>query len=181
MFEVCKTLFNKAREKSREFSALSTFAEVCYGKDHKDLSEGTIPVFGSGGIMRYADRALYYGNESILIPRKGSLNNILYVSDPFWSVDTMFYTKIKKKHGGKYLYFYLQTVDMEFMNAGSAVPSMTTEILNRVMIPNPGDDILEQFDTAVQPMFDMIKNNKKLNNKLESCRQALIKRLFTML
>lgn len=178
LFEVCKILFNEARKKSTEYSALTTFAEICYGKDHKDLSEGTIPVFGSGGIMRYVDRALYQGNESVLVPRKGSLNNILYVSEPFWSVDTMFYTKMKKKHCGKYLYFYLLSIDMELMNAGSAVPSMTTEILDKMIIPNPGNDVLEQFDTAAQPFFDMIKNKKKVNNKLESYRQALIKKMF---
>ena len=128
--------------------------------------------------MRYVDRALYQGNESVLVPRKGSLNNILYVSEPFWSVDTMFYTKMKKKHCGKYLYFYLLSIDMELMNAGSAVPSMTTEILDKMIIPNPGNDVLEQFDTAAQPFFDMIKNKKKVNNKLESYRQALIKKMF---
>ena len=179
LFELCKSLFNKIRKESNDESALSTFAEVCYGKDHKELSDGTIPVFGSGGIMRYSNKALYDGEESVLIPRKGSLNNILYVSDPFWSVDTMFYTKIKRKYGGKYLYFFLRTIDMELMNAGSAVPSMTTEILNEFMIPDPGDDILEYFDTTIQPIFDLIKNNNKTIKTLEICRQTMIKRLFT--
>ena len=179
LFEVCKSLFNKIRKESNGESALSTFAEVCYGKDHKELSDGTIPVFGSGGIMRYSNKALYDGEESVLIPRKGSLNNILYVSDPFWSVDTMFYTKIKRKHGGKYLYFFLRTIDMELMNAGSAVPSMTTEILNEFMIPDPGDDVLEYFDKTIQPIFDIIKNNNKTIKTLEICRQTMIKRLFT--
>ena len=179
LFELCKSLFNKIRKESNGKSALSTFAEVCYGKDHKELSDGTIPVFGSGGIMRYSNKALYDGEESVLIPRKGSLNNILYVSEPFWSVDTMFYTKIKRKHGGKYLYFFLRTIDMELMNAGSAVPSMTTEILNEFMIPDPGDDLLEYFDTTIQPIFDIIKNNNKTIKTLEICRQTMIKRLFT--
>ncbi len=31
-----------------------------YGKDHKKLLNGKIPVLGSGGVMRYADTALYY-------------------------------------------------------------------------------------------------------------------------
>ena len=37
---------------------LSDLIEVCYGKDHKKLHDGDIPVYGSGGIMRHVDRAL---------------------------------------------------------------------------------------------------------------------------
>ena len=49
---------------------LSDLIEVCYGKDHKKLHDGDIPVYGSGGIMRHVDRALYE-QESVLVPRKG--------------------------------------------------------------------------------------------------------------
>ena len=54
---------------------LGELLTIKYGKDHKQLSDGIYPVYGSGGIMRYGDRYLY-DKESILIPRKGSLNNI---------------------------------------------------------------------------------------------------------
>ena len=55
---------------------LKEMLEIRYGKDHKKLSAGTIPVYGSGGLMRLADKALYSG-ESVLIPRKGTLNNVM--------------------------------------------------------------------------------------------------------
>ena len=32
---------------------LGDVLEIKYGKDHKQLNEGNIPVYGSGGIMRY--------------------------------------------------------------------------------------------------------------------------------
>lgn len=43
---------------------LGDILELKYGKDHKALKDGNIPVFGSGGIMRYADTSLY-DDESI--------------------------------------------------------------------------------------------------------------------
>ena len=70
---------------------LSDLLDIRYGKDHKKLNDGNIPVYGSGGVMRLADGILYNG-ESVLIPRKGTLNNVLYVNCPFWTVDTMFYS-----------------------------------------------------------------------------------------
>ena len=61
---------------------LSDLITVKYGKDHKKLADGIYPVYGSGGIMRYAERPLY-NKESVLIPRKGTLNNVIYVNQQF--------------------------------------------------------------------------------------------------
>ena len=83
---------------------------IKYGKDHKKLNEGNFPCLGSGGIMRYVD-AYLYDDESILIPRKGSLNNIMFQDSPFWTVDTMFWSKIdKSKVFPKYLFYKLSSV-----------------------------------------------------------------------
>jgi type I restriction enzyme S subunit len=77
---------------------LSDIARISNGKDHKQLADGDIPVYGSGGIMRYANQHIY-DQESVLIPRKGSIGNIFYVNTPFWTVDTIFYTKISMSTG----------------------------------------------------------------------------------
>ena len=45
--------------------------------------------------MRRVNESLYSG-ESVLIPRKGTLNNVLYVNESFWTVDTMFYTHMTR-------------------------------------------------------------------------------------
>ncbi|MFY0650741.1 MAG: restriction endonuclease subunit S [Cyclobacteriaceae bacterium] len=54
---------------------LGEVAKIKYGKDHKKLDAGSIPCIGTGGVMRYVDSFLSE-KESVLIPRKGSLNNI---------------------------------------------------------------------------------------------------------
>lgn len=108
---------------------LSDLIIVRYGKDHKKLADGSFPVFGSGGLMRKVERPLY-DKESVLIPRKGTLNNVMYINEPFWSVDTMFYTEMKFPNIAKFVYHFLKSKDLASMNAGSAVPSMTTDILS---------------------------------------------------
>ena len=84
-----------------EVKKLGEIVEIKYGKDHKNLESGEIPVYGSGGIMRYANKSLYE-MESVLIPRKGTLGNLFYLNKPFWCVDTMFYTKMKYDNSAKY-------------------------------------------------------------------------------
>lgn len=145
---IYKKMFIEDADESWETVKLSEFIEVKYGKDHKNLQEGNIPVYGSGGVMRYANRALY-DKESVLIPRKGSLNNIIYIDEPFWSVDTMFYTTMKKENIAKYFYEFIRTKDFLNLDTGSAVPSMTTEYLNAMEILNPDEKTLEIFEDNV--------------------------------
>lgn len=157
---------------------LGDYVEVKYGKDHKKLVEGDFPVYGSGGIMRYVDTFLYSG-ESVLIPRKGTLGNVMYVNEAFWSVDTMFYTVMRTRNIAKFIYLFLNRIDLKSMNVGSAVPSMTTNILNNMKIIKPPSQILEQFDSLIAPMFQMIKHNKEENKTLEDTRDALLPKLLS--
>ena len=156
---------------------LSDLITVKYGKDHKKLNDGNYPVYGSGGTMRYVEKFLY-DKESVLIPRKGTLNNVFYINEPFWSVDTMFYTEMKKENITKYVYFFVKGKDLNSMNAGSAVPSMTTEILNAIEVVIPSDEYLEKFENIVSPMFKQIKQCIIENENLASVRDTLLPKLM---
>ena len=100
-----------------EFKRLGDIVRIKNGKDHKSLGDGEFPVYGSGGIMRYAD-TYAYNKPSVLIPRKGSLGNLFFVDVPFWTVDTIFYTEINEAQVcPKYLYYFLTTVGLGEMKA----------------------------------------------------------------
>lgn len=123
-----------------EWKNLSDVARIKNGKDHKSLGEGKFPVYGSGGIMRYADNYAY-NKSSVLIPRKGSLGNLFFVDVPFWTVDTIFYTEIDEAQiRPKYLYYFLTTVGLGDMNQAGGVPSQTQSVLNKLKIPVPCPD-----------------------------------------
>lgn len=157
---------------------LSDLITVKYGKDHKKLSNGEFPVYGSGGIMRYVERPLY-NKESVLVPRKGTLNNVLYVNEPFWSVDTMFYTEMRQSNIAKYVFHYLKGKDLASMNAGSAVPSMTTAILNAMELRIPDANTLKRFEDLVSPMYVAMADNNTQSAKLEALRDTLLPRLMS--
>ena len=173
---IYRKMFIEDADESWETVKLSKFIEVKYGKDHKDLQEGNIPVYGSGGVMRYANRALY-DKESVLIPRKGSLNNIIYIDEPFWSVDTMFYTTMKKENIAKYFYEFIRTKDFLNLDTGSAVPSMTTEYLNAMEILNPDEKTLEIFEYNVSKIYTEIKKNNIEIVKLNQMKQLVISQI----
>lgn len=157
---------------------LSDLITVKYGKDHKKLADGIYPVYGSGGIMRYVERPLY-NKESVLIPRKGTLNNVMYVNQPFWSVDTMFYTKMKLPNVAKFVYHFVKAKDLASMNAGSAVPSMTTDILNAMEVVIPSASALEEFESLVAPMYEAMEANDVQSKALSQMRDTLLPKLMS--
>ena len=157
---------------------LSDLVAVKYGKDHKKLDGGCYPVYGSGGIMRYVEKPLYTG-ESVLIPRKGTLNNVMYVNGAFWSVDTMFYTEMLRPNIAKFVYHFVKGKDLASLNAGSAVPSMTTNILNAMPLYVPDDETLSIFEETVTPMYSQMQENEKQSANLANIRDTLLPRLMS--
>jgi len=142
--------------KGVEFKKLEEIAKIVHGKDYKKFGEGNIPVYGSGGIMTYIDKSAY-DKPTVLIPRKGSIENIFYLDIPFWNIDTIFYTKIDAgKIIPKFFYYFIKTIDLKKLDTGSGRPSLTMEILNKLKIPVPPlseqtriVSILDKFDALV--------------------------------
>lgn len=159
-----------------EVGLLSDLITVKYGKDYKHLNNGNIPLYGSGGIMSYVDEILY-DKPSVLIPRKGSLNNILYIKTPFWSVDTMFYTIPKIDNTLIYVFNVLSKMDFNSLNVGSAVPSMTTEYLNSMQILIPGNNVLKAFEFELNQLEDYKISINNQNQKLTQLQSLLLRRL----
>ena len=158
---------------------LGDVIEIKYGKDHKNIADGNIPVYGSGGLMRKCEKALYTG-EAVLIPRKGSLNNIMYVNEAFWTVDTMFYTLPKRCDVGFLVYFFLRTLDMYSLDIGSAVPSMTTSILNSLEMTLPPAALLEKFQNSVYIYHRQHSLLRHQNDRLSEARERLLPWLMYM-
>lgn len=125
------------KDQTVEWKKLGEVCRIKNGRDYKHLGEGNIPVYGSGGIMRYVD-TFVYDKPTVLIPRKGSLKNLFYLDRPFWNVDTIFYTEIDTNQIlPKFLYHFLTTQNLEKLNMAGGVPSLTQTVLNKLPIPLP--------------------------------------------
>ena len=140
---------------------LEDILKIKNGKDYKHLKKGEYPVYGTGGVMTYVDDFVY-DKPSVLIPRKGSLDKIYYVEEPFWNVDTIFYTEINENEViPKYVYYYLQNEHLEKLNIAGGIPSLTQATLNKVKITIPSKDIqksvvevLDNFDKICNSLMD---------------------------
>ena len=152
---------------------LQEFLTIKNGRDHKHLATGSHPVYGSGGEMRRVNEYLFSG-ESVLMPRKGTLNNIMYVNESFWTVDTMFYSEMKIVHSAKYVFFAIKDIDFTKWNSGTGLPSMTASTLYNISMIKPSDDLLKRFNDVLIPVFYKIKQTKDECEKLIRQRDELL-------
>ena len=145
---------------------LRDLVKIKNGKDHKTVSNGTIPIYGSGGIMRYGNQFLY-DKPSILLPRKGTLDNIQFSKIPFWTVDTIYYTEINEDVAEPYLlYNYLKILNLENLNTGTGVPSMTFDSYYNLKILLPNLNVQKKIANILMDIDNKIELNNKLNDNL---------------
>ena len=152
---------------------LEYFLTIKNGRDHKHLAEGLYPVYGSGGEMRRVNENLYRG-ESVLMPRKGTLNNIMYVDEAFWTVDTMFYSEMKIPHCAKYIFFAIKDIDFTRWDSGTGVPSMTASTLYNLLMIKPIKDLLKKFDMTITPIFYKMKQIRVESEELAKQRDDIL-------
>ena len=148
------------------------------GKDHKSLDIGPYPVLGSGGVMRYVNKFLY-NKTSILLPRKGTLSNIQYIKEPFWTVDTLFYTIINDELAVPYyLYLYIKSLDLSGFDSGASIPSMNKKAYNKIKINLPEKNVQFKIASILSAYDDLIENNNKRIKILEQMAENLYKEWF---
>ena len=152
---------------------LSELIEIKNGKDHKSLCDGPYPVFGSGGVMRYVSEYLY-DKPSVLLPRKGTLDNIQYCDTPFWTVDTLYYTEVDTNLVNPYyLYRYLRLLDLSKLDTGTGVPSMTFDSYYGIRVTLPSVEEQNKIAHILQSLDKKIDINRQINDNLEAMAKQL--------
>ena len=119
---------------------ISDILEIKHGKDYKSESAkyGTYPVIGTGGVITYIDSFLCDW-DCVCIGRKGTINKPIYMDEPFWSVDTLFYTK-PLCGVSKFQYYLFERINWLSYNEASGVPSLSASTIKRIEVNIPSFD-----------------------------------------
>lgn len=151
-----------------EVKTLGDLLSICNGRDYKHLSQGSIPVYGTGGIIAMVNDYLYDG-ETICIGRKGTIDKPQYHKGKIWTVDTLFYTK-NFFANPLFLYFKSQTINWHAINEATGVPSLTSKNIAKVQIPLPPTlaeqekiaDALSKTDKLINDLGALIEKKKAI-------------------
>ncbi len=107
-----------------EAKKLGELLTICHGKSQHEVEmiDGPFPILATGGKIGTASRPLY-DKPSVLIGRKGTINQPQYMDRQFWTVDTLFYSIIKGNNNAKFIYYRFLLIDWMQYNEASGVPS----------------------------------------------------------
>ena len=151
---------------------------IKYGKDHKSLNDGDIPVYGTGGLMRHVNKYLYDG-ESILIGRKGTIDKPKYINEKFWTVDTLFYTEIEESIVPLFLYQHALEVNWLGLNEATGVPSLNTTSIYNIDISIPSKEEQTKIASFLSAVDEKISQLTKKHELLSQYKQGMMQKLFS--
>ena len=148
------------------------------GKE-RPKDKGPIPVYGGNGILDYTDKHNYDG-ETIIIGRVGAYcGAVYYTNNPIWVSDNALAAKPKEGNHAKFIYYYLQNLNLNDFAEGSSHPLVTQRLLNSidVRIPNNIDE-QHRIASILSSLDDKIDLLNRENATLEAMAETLFRQWF---
>lgn len=158
----------------KEFSEMF---KIGNGRDYKHLSEGNIPVYGSGGLMLYVDNFLYDG-ESACIGRKGTIDKPMFLTGKFWTVDTLFYTYDFVNCLPKFIYYIFQNINWSNHNEAGGVPSLSKANIYKIKNKFPLIEEQQKIASVLSSVDELIVAQREKIEALKEHKKGLMQGLF---
>ena len=157
---------------------LGELVDVCSGRDYKHLSEGTIPVYGTGGYMLSVNDALSYDRDAIGIGRKGTIDRPYILKAPFWTVDTLFYAIPREKVDLNFAFDIFQNIDWKKKDESTGVPSLSKTAINDIDVLAPKHDEQQTIGQFFAALDDLITLHQRELEKLKNIKKSCLENMF---
>lgn len=154
---------------------------MLYGKALKADTRisGEYPVIGSSGIVDYHNDYLVEA-PGIVIGRKGTIGEVIWIDENFFPIDTTFYVKDLLGAGGLYFhYFLLKEQEFKKIASDSAVPGLNRNQAMDNIVTIPDLNVIKCFNAIVQPVFQKKEENTNEIKTLTQIRDTLLPKLMT--
>ena len=157
---------------------LGDVVDVRSGKDYKHLSEGNIPVYGTGGFMLSVNQALSYDEDAIGIGRKGTIDKPYILKAPFWTVDTLFYAIPREKVDLNFAFDVFQNIDWKKKDESTGVPSLSKTAINEIDVLVPQYDEQQPLGQFFNRIDNLITLHQRELEKLQNIKKSMLEKMF---
>lgn len=153
--------------------------KVKSGKDQKliECINGKYPILGTGGQIGTTNSFLY-DKPSVLIGRKGTINKPQYMTTPFWTVDTLFYTDIKEEFNTKYIFYAFQNINWKKYDESTGVPSLSCKTIEEILYYIPNKDEQDKISTFITLLDKKIELQQRRIEALKIYKKGLVSHIF---
>ena len=151
---------------------------IVSGKNQSAVANpnGRYPIYGSGGLMGYADDYLCEAGTTI-VGRKGTINRPIFVTEPFWNIDTAFGIVPGEALNQKYLYYFCVHFNFMPLDKSTGRPSLAKSDLLKIEMPVPPLPEQERIVARIEELFSQldagVETLKKTKAQLTVYRQAV--------
>jgi len=148
------------------------------GLREADRRDGPYLVVGSSGVVGKHTECRVKG-PGIVIGRKGSAGEIIWIEDDFWPIDTTYWVEIKNKDVSlEYLYYALKSLNLSALTITTAVPGLNRDdvLLKSFSVPGLSVQlkVVERFK-RIQAMKEGFKNQVV---KIRNIQKQIINQIF---
>ena len=157
---------------------LGDVVDVRSGKDYKHLSEGNIPVYGTGGFMLSVNQALSYDEDAIGIGRKGTIDKPYILKAPFWTVDTLFYAIPREKVDLNFAFDVFQNIDWKKKDESTGVPSLSKTAINEIDVLVPQYDEQQPLGQFFNRIDNLITLHQRKCDELKEFKKYMLQNMF---
>ena len=173
-------MFGDIRERGRfKAKKWKDVLDIFNGKDYKavQVDKGGYPVYGSGGIIARANDYICPAG-TIIIGRKGSINNPILVNEKFWNVDTAFGIVPKEIINISYLYYFCKHYNFNYLNKATTLPSLTKRDLLEIEINIPDLEEQVKFSGFVNQINKLKSDVQKSIDETQLLMDSLMQEYF---
>ena len=162
-------------EKGWEVKKLGEVCEITCGQDYKKVLDenGKYPIYGTGGVMGWSSEYRCPRN-SVIIGRKGNINNPIKVDVDFWNVDTAFgVTPYSEIMNVDYFFYFCKQYDFTQHDVSVTIPSLRRVDILKIIIPLPPLSLQQSFAEkieAIEKQKALIQQSIKETETLFNCR-----------
>ncbi len=163
-----------------EVKRIGDVLTIAHGKSQHVVEDrnGIYPILATGGRIGTANRFLY-DKPSVLIGRKGTIDRPQYMDQPFWTVDTLFYSVIYEPNNAKYLFYQFCLIDWKQHNEASGVPSLNARTIERIELNVPPPEEQTAIAAVLSDMDAEIAALETRLTKTRSLKQGMMHELLT--
>ncbi len=149
----------------------------------QEREDGTIPVYGSNGIVGYHNRSITE-KPCIIVGRKGSFGKVTFSEKKCYPIDTTYYIDCTStKNYMRWLWYLLPLLKMDEFSRDSAVPGLNREDAYRNIVTLPSSyeqqQIATYLDRKTAQIDNLISKKQKLIELLKEERSATINQAVT--
>jgi len=157
------------------------FLEYGASLPEKARIEGSIPVYGSNGVVGYHNEKLVSG-PGIIIGRKGTVGAVTWAENDFWAIDTTYFIskeQCKEILNLRWFFYLLSNLHLEKLNAATGVPGINRGEVHSLIMRRPPIEEQKKIAEILTTVDDVIEETDTVIEKTKELKKGLMQQLLT--